>query len=210
MKKLLPLLITLSVLAFSVKAQTEKGTWTAGGLVELNTSKQDGAPKSNVYWNIAPSIGYFVAHNIEVGTSIGYYYSKYYTNVGSGGIITSASVKTTLFEVSPYARVYKNITDQFKFFGQLSVPLSFGKTREGGDITSLEQISNKNHTVGAALSPGFVFFPGKKFGIEFSVNGISYNTLHYNNSDGGVFNNTKTFNIGANFFAPKIGVKFYL
>ena len=209
MKKLLLSLLTISALAFSVQAQTEKGTWTVGGDVELNTNKQSGAPKSNVNWNIAPSVGYFVAHNIEVGTSIGYYYSKYYTNLAGGGNTTYASVKTTLFEVSPYARVYKNITDQFIFFGQFSVPLSFGNNKNGDAIGS-SALSDKNHTVGVALFPGFIFFPGKRFGIEFSVNGISYNTQHYNNSDGSLFSNTKTFNIGANFFTPKIGVKFYL
>ncbi|WP_158795906.1 outer membrane beta-barrel protein [Pedobacter sp. L105] len=210
MKKLLFSLIALTGLALTTQAQTEKGTWTLGGDVELNTGKVDGNPKSNVNWLVEPTVGYFVAHNFEVGTAIGYSYDKSYSTATVGGVTTGESFKTTAFVVAPYARAYKNITDQFKFFGQLSVPMSFGKDKTGDANGDNFVKTNSENNVGVALSPGFAFYPSKSFGIEFSVNGISYNTDRLNDANGDKISNDKSFNIGANFFAPKIGVKFFL
>ncbi|WP_158795907.1 outer membrane beta-barrel protein [Pedobacter sp. L105] len=210
MKKLLLSLLAVSALAFTAQAQTEKGNWTLGGAVIFDTYKLDYLPKNNTSWAVEPSIGYFVAHNIEVGTSIGYVYNKYYTNNAGGGITSYTAIKTAAFEVSPYARAYRNITDQFKFFGQLSVPLSFGNTKNSATDDGNYTKVNGNHSVGVNLSPGLAFFPSKRFGIEFAVNGIGYNTSRNNDGSGNKLGETKDFSIGANLLAPKIGVKFYL
>ena len=209
MKKLVLSLIAVTALAFSTQAQTEKGNFMIGGNVELNSGKSDGAPKSNIDFSVIPSVGYFVTDNLAIGTGIGYQVSKDYT-YNSVTPALGFSTKQQAFVVSPFARYYKGINDQFKFFGQLSVPMSFGNTKVGTvDGDNYTKVS-KDNNVGVALSPGFAFFPSKKFGIEFSVNGISYND--YSRKDGNDNDNggSKNFNIGANFFAPKIGVQFYL
>jgi len=202
MKKLLLSLIAVAGLALTTQAQTEKGTWTLGGDVELNTGKVDGNPKSDVSWLVEPTVGYFVSNNFEVGTGIGYSYDKSYSAI--------ASFKNTAFVVSPYARAYKNITDQFKFFGQLSVPMSFGKDKIGDANGDNFAKTGSENNIGVALSPGFAFFPSKRFGIEFSVNGISYNDTRNKDANGDKLYDSKDFSFGANFFTPKIGVKFYL
>ena len=207
MKKLVLSLIAVTALAFSTQAQTEKGNYIIGGNVELNSGKNDGAPKSNINFSIVPSVGYFVTDNLAIGTGVGYQFNKYYSIQPAN---TFSSTKQQAFVVSPFARYYKGINEQFKFFGQLSVPMSFGNTKVG-DVDGNNYVKvSKDNNVGVALSPGFAFFPSKKFGIEFSVNGISYND--YSRKDGNDNDNggSKNFNIGANFFAPKIGVQFYL
>jgi len=207
MKKLVLSLIAVTALAFSTQAQTEKGNYIIGGNVELNSGKNDGAPKSNINFSIVPSVGYFVTDNLAIGTGVGYQFNKYYSILSAN---TFSSTKQQAFIVSPFARYYKGINEQFKFFGQLSVPMSFGNTKVG-DVDGNNYVKvSKDNNVGVALSPGFAFFPSKKFGIEFSVNGISYND--YSRKDGNDNDNggSKNFNIGANFFAPKIGVQFYL
>ena len=209
MKKLLLSLLAVSALAFTTQAQTEKGNFMLGGNVEFNSSKTDGNPKSNIDFSVIPSAGYFIANNIAVGTGIGYQFSKDYTYTTINPA-TGFSTKTSAFVVSPFVRGYKGINDQFKFFGQSSVPMSFGNTK-AGDVNgdNFTKVS-KNNNVGVALSPGFAFFPSKKFGIEFSVNGISYNDYNAKDGNGNDNGGSKNFNIGANFFAPKIGVQFYL
>ncbi|MCX2480171.1 outer membrane beta-barrel protein [Pedobacter sp. MC2016-15] len=209
MKKLLLSLLAVSALAFTTQAQTEKGNFMVGGNVEFNSGKTDGNPKSDINFSVVPSVGYFITNDIAVGTGIGYQFAKDY-NYTTINPTTGFSTKTSAFVVSPFVRGYKGITEQFKFFGQLSVPMSFGNTK-AGDVNgdNFTKVS-KNNNVGVALSPGFAFFPSKKFGIEFSVNGISYNDFNAKDANDVSTGGSKNFNIGANFFAPKIGVQFYL
>ena len=206
MKKLLLSLIAVSALAFTTQAQTEKGKFSLGGDVELNSDKAQGAAKSNISFTVLPTVGYFVADNFSVGTGVGYEFAKAYVGAGA----TASSLKNTAFVVSPFARYYKGITEQFKFFGQLSVPMSFGNTKVGDANGDNFTKVSKDTNVGVALSPGFAFFPSKKFGIEFSVNGISYNDATLKDNNDNKIGGSKNFNVGANFFAPKIGVQFYL
>jgi hypothetical protein len=202
MKKVLLSLIAVAGLAFTTQAQTEKGNFLVGGNVELNTSKNDGANKTDLNFSVVPSVGYFFSDNFAVGTGVGYEYAKSYNALVSG--------QSSAFVVSPFLRGYKGINDQFKFFAQFSVPMAFGQNKVGDANGDNMVKTGKNNSVGVALSPGISFFPSKKFGIEFSVNGISYNDYNVENNNGDNIGGNKNFNIGANFFAPKIGVQFYL
>ena len=206
MKKLLLSLIAVSALAFSTQAQTEKGNLVVGGTVNFNSTKPDGASKSSTAFAILPSVGYFLADNIAIGTAIGYQSSKYYSNVNSTTIATN---KSDAFVISPFVRGYKGVNDQFKFFGQLSVPMSFGKDKVGDANGDNMVKTGSINTIGIALSPGVAFFPSKKFGIELSVQGISYNDYKNENANGEKVGGRKEFNIGANFFSPNLGVQFY-
>ncbi|RAJ37429.1 outer membrane beta-barrel protein [Pedobacter cryoconitis] len=208
MKKLLLSLIAVSALAFTTQAQTEKGKFMLGGNVEFDSNKPNGANKSNTSFNIVPSVGYFVTDNFAIGTGVGFESSKFHVNVNDAAGITQ---KTQAFVVAPFARYYKGINESFKFFGQLSVPMAFGNNKTGDNDGNNYVKTSKFNNVGVALSPGFAFFPSKKFGIEFSVRGISYNDNTNKDNDGNkIGGGNKEFNIGANFFAPKIGVQFYL
>jgi hypothetical protein len=210
MKKLLLSLIAVSALAFTTQAQTEKGKFMLGGNVEFNSNKVDGANKANTTFDIVPSVGYFVTDNFAIGTGVGFETSKIHTSTTVAGNTIGATRKDQAFVVAPFARYYKGITEQFKFFGQLSVPMSFGNTKVGDvDGNNYAKVS-KYTNVGVALSPGFAFFPSKKFGIEFSVEGISYNDNKLKDNNGDKIGGNKEFNVGANFFAPRLGVQFYL
>lgn len=207
MKKLLLSLIAVSALAFTTQAQTEKGKFMLGGNVEFNSTKNNGASKADTKFNIVPSVGYFVSDNFAIGTGVGFGFSK--NNVGTTAL-PNAALKTQEFVVAPFARYYKGINEQFKFFGQLSVPMAFGNNKATADGDNYVKTS-KYTNVGVALSPGFAFFPSKKFGIEFSVEGISYNDNSVKDNNGNkIGDSNKSFNIGANFFAPRLGVQFYL
>lgn len=209
MKKLLLSLIAVSALAFTTQAQTEKGNFMLGGNVGFNTSKNDGAPKTDINFNVVPSIGYFITNNFAVGTGVGYQFDKSYNTTTVNGVTTGNSTKVSAFVVSPFARYYKGINEQFKFFGQLSVPMSFGNTKAGDANGDNFVKVSKDNNVGVALSPGFAFFPSKKFGIEFSVKGISYNDQTNKDANDNKIGGNKDFNIGANFFNPNIGVQFF-
>ena len=192
----------VAVVAFglSTQAQTEKGNVLLGGNVGFSTSKTDGASKSDVSFSIVPRVGYFVSDNIAIGTGVGYNYDKQVSN----------NNLNQAFEVSPFGRYYVNLSDQFKFFGQLSVPMAFGNNKlvdAQGNVADNKHATTTN--IGVNLAPGFAFYPTKKIGIEFSVNGLGYNHFQVKNEITGGKSKTNSFGLDADTFAPKLGVMFH-
>jgi len=200
MKKLLLSLVAVAALTFSANAQTEKGKIILGGNVGFNSSKVDGASKADVNFSVVPSIGYFVGNNFAIGTGVGYEYEK---------TVSANRGQLEAFKVAPFGRYYVNLTDQFKFFGQLSVPLAFGSLKSvdaNGDTGSKFASTT---SIGVNVAPGFAFFPNKKIGIEFSVNGLGYENFSTKAEATGEKVKTNSFGLEANTFAPKLGVQFH-
>jgi len=199
MKKLLLSFVAVSALAFSTQAQTEKGKFMLGGNASFNTSKVDGAKKSDLSFKVIPSVGYFVSDNFAIGTGVGYRYDK----------AVSAKILNQAFEVAPFGRYYVGLSDQFKFFGQLSVPMAFGNDKALDlDGKSGDKIASTTK-IGAYVSPGFAFFPTKRIGIEFSVNGLGYNNYQVKNEVTGNKVKTNSFGLEANAADINLGVQFH-
>jgi Outer membrane protein beta-barrel domain len=199
MKKVLLSLVAVAALTFGAKAQTEKGKIILGGNVGISSSKTDGAPKSDFSFSVVPNVGYFVGNNIAIGTGVGYTYDK----------SVSTHEQNEAFVVAPFGRYYVNLSDQFKFFGHLAVPMAFGTEKivnNNGD-TGAKVASTT--LIGVNLAPGFAFFPTKKVGIEFSVNGLSYANYTAKAEATGIKTKTNGFGLSANTFAPKLGVQFH-
>lgn len=199
MKKLLLSLVAVAVITFGANAQTEKGKIILGGNVGFNSKKVDGAAKADVNFSVVPSVGYFVGNNFAIGTGVGYNYNK----------SVSTSNQNEAFEVAPFGRYYVNLTDQFKFFGQLSVPLAFGTYKEVNANGDTGAKLGTTTSIGVNVAPGFAFFPNKKVGIEFSFNGLGYENLTSKAEATGTKVKTNSFGLEANTFAPKLGVQFY-
>ncbi|WP_316810788.1 outer membrane beta-barrel protein [Pedobacter heparinus] len=200
MKKLLLSLVAVAGLAFSTQAQTEKGKFILGGSVGLNSTKVDGADKADFRFNVVPSAGYFVSDNFAVGTGVGYNYNK---QVSEGSLVQS-------FEVAPFGRYYVGLSDQFKFFGQLSVPMNFGNVKDVDETTG--DVGDKLGTttqIGVKLSPGFAFFPTKRIGIEVSVDGLGYQNTTIKEEATGEKAKVNTFGLDASTITPKLGVMFH-
>lgn len=199
MKKILLSLVAVAALTFGANAQTEKGKIILGGNVSFNSTKVDGASKADVKFSVIPSVGYFVGNNFAIGTGVGYDYDK---SVSEGAQVGA-------FKVAPFGRYYVNLTDQFKFFGQLSVPLAFGTLK---DVEANGDTGSKLGTttsIGVNVAPGFAFFPNKKIGIEFSVNGLGYQNFSVKEEATGAKLKSNSFGLEADTFAPKLGVQFY-
>ncbi|KLT67373.1 outer membrane beta-barrel protein [Pedobacter sp. BMA] len=203
MKKLLLSLVAVAGLFYSANAQTEKGKFILGGNVGFSSSKVEGAVKSDIDFSVVPSIGYFVGNNFAIGTGVGYTYSK----TVSGGALNRNQVGA--FQVSPFGRYYVGLSDQFKFFGQLSVPMAFGtaKTVDANGDTGSKYASTTS--IGVNVSPGFAFFPTKRIGIEVSVNGLGYANNQIKEEATGAKTTSNSFGLEADTFAPKLGVQFH-
>jgi len=113
------------------------------------------------------------------------------------------------FVVAPFGRYYVNLSDQLKFFGQLSVPLAFGSNK---DVEKTGETGDKNATttsIGVNLAPGFVFFPTKSIGIEVSVNGFGYQKFEAKSTLTDQKAKTTDFGFDADTFAPRLGISFH-
>jgi outer membrane protein len=199
MKKLLLSLVAVAAITFGANAQTEKGKIILGGNLGFNSTKVDGAAKADVNFSVVPSVGFFVGNNFAVGTGVGYNYNK----------SVSSRNQNEAFEVAPFGRYYVNLTDQFKFFGQLSVPLAFGTVKDVNANGDTGAKLGTTTSIGVNVAPGFAFFPNKKVGIEFSVNGLGYENFTTKAEINGAKVKTNSFGLDANTFAPKLGVQFY-
>ncbi|MNK03562.1 hypothetical protein D3C87_214110 [compost metagenome] len=199
MKKLLLSLVAVSAFAFSTQAQTEKGKIMVGGSVGFSSEKVDGANKSDFSFNVVPSAGYFISDNFAIGTGVGYTYNKEVSDLKLN----------EAFKVAPFGRYYVGLSDQFKFFGQLSVPMSFGteKALDADGNTGAKKGTTTD--IGVNIAPGFAFFPTKRIGIEFSVNGLGYNNNSFKDELTGIKTKTNAFGLEADTFAPKLGVQFH-
>lgn len=194
MKKLFLTLTAVSALALASHAQTEQGKFLVGGQVGFSTSKYEDIDGKYNAFSINPTAGYFVSDNWAVGTGIGYSWS----NRDNG---TNLEYKTNWFNVSPFVRNYIGEGD-FKFFSQLSVPMSWGKqTTESTSGTE----ERKFERYGVELAPGFAYFPVSNVGIELRVRGLYFESQKDKTND--VTNNT--FGLDVNSLAPTLGVQFY-
>ncbi|GAA4137064.1 hypothetical protein GCM10022216_12750 [Sphingobacterium kyonggiense] len=195
MKKLLLTLTAVSALSLAANAQTSKGTFLVGGSVSYEgTTIKDSDAKNNSF-AIVPQLGYFVADNIAVGTGIGYNWAETESDAG---------VKNTnnAFQLAPFGRIYSQNDGPVKFYGQLSVPMSWGTTKVDGDKTGTTA------KYGVELAPGLAFFPTSNIGIDFRVKGLYFNS---NNTEptGGEKTTVSTYGLNASSLTPTVGVTFH-
>lgn len=204
MKKLLLSLTAVCALALGANAQTEKGTIILGGTASYQSTKSDAdGARSAQNLNLVPNAGYFVADNFALGTGVGYNYSKSAT---ANPVGQNESVV-----VSPFGRYYVGLSDQFKFFGQASVPMEFGTVKPVDVNGNSGSKTGKSNSIGVALSPGFSYFPTKKVGIEFAFQGASYNRVKVKDANDNDIKGagSEDFSVGTSFFTPQIGLQFH-
>ncbi|TCD08380.1 porin family protein [Pedobacter frigidisoli] len=199
MKKLLLSIVAVAGLVYGANAQTEKGKIILGGNVGFNSTKVEGAAKSDLSFSVVPSVGYFVSDNFAIGTGVGYTYNK---EVSDNNL-------NQAFKVAPFGRYYIGLSDQFKFFGQLSVPMEFGNNKVVDAQGNVGAKYATTTSIGVNVAPGFAFFPTKRIGIEVSVNGLGYNNLKVKNEITGGEATANSFGLEADTFAPKLGVQFH-
>ncbi|MBE8715252.1 outer membrane beta-barrel protein [Sphingobacterium hungaricum] len=195
MKKFLLTITAIAGITFASQAQTEAGKTMIGGSIRFSTTSEKDSDEKENSFSIEPQIGYFVANNIAVGTRIGYGWSKDESGSGQETINNS-------FSVSPFGRIYQG-GGPVKFFGQLSIPISWRKAKLNDDEVGT------NSSYGVALSPGLAYFPTERIGIEFSVTGLYFNSTKHESD---VFDNNWTrndFGLNVNSQTPSIGVQFH-
>jgi hypothetical protein len=161
----------------------------------------------NTSWSILPNFGYFITETSSLGIGVGYEQFILETKsvgselilIGQPGVISSGTLYTSLAKstrgqlvIKPYYRVHKIISQSFVLFAELNAFYGFGNREETGNyiVTQLglngsivsetsnsSTFSEKLNTWGFGLTPGIIFFPNQKWGIELNVGLLGYSEI---------------------------------
>ncbi|MFC3157782.1 outer membrane protein [Chryseobacterium arachidis] len=197
-------------------AQIAKGTAYLSGSVGYSQQETNNGNNKVENFNVLPTVGYFVGTNLAVGVGVGYQTQKE-TNIattqfGGATIVTTNEVKEPAFVVAPFVRKYWTLGDKLYIFGQLAVPMQFGKTEventtvtTTGSTTSIASTSTeaKYTQVGVTVKPGLDYFLNKNWSIEATIGEFGYN--NYKPKDGDATNN---YTFGLNLSSVTFGVKY--
>jgi len=193
------------------------GTISLGGSIgyNSNTSKTSSVTNNVTYtsetksshFNFSPSVGYFLADNLELGLNFGYNsdrrnYTKY---TPAPAVVRAELDPTTTIQIGPYVRYYNMLTDQFGVSGTLTAGFQRTKSYEYSNNSANALIlENKGAGFYANLTPAIVFFPVPKFAMSASIGSLGYTRMSFdypetpnNPTPAGYENTFSTF--GANF-----------
>ena len=182
----------LLLAAASAYAQTAPGTVLLNGGIGYSSDKMEtpatqytpAINSENKQFSFTPRVGVFVANNLAVGLQGGFESSElrqpqaYYP--GSGWLqptYTTLIRKITAFQVGPFVRYYQMVGEKAGFYGQLAGGYGKQKTK-----TSYDNMSSAGDTYEAKggfadITPGFVFFPTDKFGLELTLGSLGYSSM---------------------------------
>ena len=188
MKKML-LILALATFSF---ANAQKGTILVGGNIEYNSTTYDHPlveTKTNTF-GFSPKVGYQFHDNWTVGGEFSINSSKQ----KGGGLETKANVYT----YGAFVRYTVPLSETFSVFGDLGAGLQNQKSEnfENGSLIT----KSKADGIYVGLTPALFINMKKGFGLNFSIGGLGYETLNYDNNGSDVssfyFNFGKTVNIG--------------
>jgi len=220
MKKIL-LLITIIPSTLTGYSQTEKGKKMIGGQISFGGSQYSRIDSSTMAkatiqsFNINPKFGYFIKDNFAVGGNVDFGLSHYVGNIIDPNYTSTFKSKSISFGAGVFARYYKKINDNFSFFLNGNLLYSHSPysryERTTNSITNVFNTERIFHTISIAISPGLVYFPSPKLGIEASFGNIFYNystykdiNVSYKNHDNlsnyGINVSSMTFNLGMNYY----------
>lgn len=187
MKNNLLLLALLAGTATAAHAQTAipAGTVSLGGNVgyyrHTNSLQNVGSGQTSESvssrFQMAPSIGYFVADNLAVGLSLGCSATKNtYASPFSNHL--SDLAPSTAFRSGAYVQYYKMLTDQFGLVGTFGAGYQYNRTTNiYGPAGNMSAAETKQKGYYASLTPGIVYFPIPKLGISATVGSLAYSRL---------------------------------
>ncbi|OMQ10975.1 outer membrane beta-barrel protein [[Flexibacter] sp. ATCC 35103] len=188
MKKML-LILALATFSF---ANAQKGTILVGGNIGYSSQKNDqpiAESKTNTF-EFSPKAGYQFHDNWTVGAEFTIQSSK--TNNGG------AEGKFNAYKYGAFVRYTVPLSETFSVFADLGAGFQNQKDKnyQNGSLVA-ESNANGLYT---GITPALFINMKKGFGLNFSIGGLGYETLSYDNNGADYskfyFNFGQTLNIG--------------
>ncbi|MBO0359474.1 hypothetical protein J0X19_16040 [Hymenobacter sp. BT186] len=230
--------LALSLTIGAAQAQTEAGKLLISGQVNYAQSESEsnttnaGLPPTTIKqeakqsgFNFAPQLGFFVADRLAVGVVGVTSTSKRTDNrtesfSGSSEFVNKYTYRNTTVSVGPFVRYYTMIMENLGFYGQLSGGYQRQTNKNSSDTrgqNGTQSYSYENKATGGYgnLTPGFVYFPTKKIGIELTLGNLVYSKLKNKQQNGQLqpgSSEGSSSDFGANFGLQNlaIGASFHL
>lgn len=198
MKNLLLIVLLFCVVQMNCLAQMETGRKYIGGSLSItsNENKTNDVTTTNV--NIVPSAGYFLSDMLSAGGSLGYI----------GNIVKGDNFKNTSnsFVIGPFLREHIGIGDQFSCFIQENLMFSFGSRKTENVGTDVKY---SNFGITFSVSPGFIFFPSQKFGIEAGFGSLYFQTQKETNKNTDAETTQNNYGLDFNLNTLSLGFMYY-
>ena len=167
MKKILISVFALA-LTLPAFAQPEKGSITVGGSLDFMSADNLSS------FTLAPSVGYFITDNVELGLALKFGSDKF------------GDLKSSNFGAELYGRYFWSIGDKASF--ALRGGLGFGSEKEDMEFAG-EIFDAKATTFGINVAPEFWFSITPATSIYASVGSLGYNMYKPKDGDSsGIFN----------------------
>ncbi len=227
------LLMTIHTVSYS---QIQKGSIQLGGTIGYSTSNLKDRPLNvtdyeNKSLLVLPKVGYFISSTSALGLGLGYTDISVFiqTSSYSGNTLQIQRNKTSqkIYTINPYYRLHRSVSGSVAFFVEINGLYGFGKGRNIRDRESytfykiyersseLPSMSSGSHDVmrekltmwGAGISPGIVFFPSNKFGIDLSIGLLEYtkssNNISQTSSELSLLSNLSNILVGGRFYISR-------
>ena len=188
MKKLF---ITLAFVAAAFFAQAQLFVGGSAGFTSTKDHMKDGAIdfKKVTTITVLPTVGYMFTDNMGFGVDFGMSYTKKKPKDGESN---TADIKTTSYTFSPFFRYVFAEVENFSFYADAKLDMSFGKEKQNGT-------PNKDlQTFGFGVVPGMSYSLTDNISMVASLNILR---LGYTQTKVGD-NKEKAFGFGVNENTP--------
>ena len=175
------------------------GRWFIMGQAGYNSSNEGNTQS----YSIVPQVGNFVSEDVALGLGIGYIGSKNESEVNN---VTNTQ-KENLFVVKPFARKYWGVAKNLFVFGELSVPLGFGKNTSETSLGNTTTTGEAKYTnIGVQVAPGLDYYLSDNWSLEAAFGLLGWSSTKPKDGD-----SANSFNFGLNSGVDngvKIGIKY--
>lgn len=212
MKRFLIVLFVISLLPLTGFTQPSQGSIAIGGNFNLqfrtikNTANNNTVegPKYS-YFNLTPSVEYFLTQNISVGLGLGYAFSK----VSDIPPNFNEEIKSSMINIVPFSRIYIEMGEKVNVFGQASLGIGFGKQKDEttvGNLTTTNKTDYFEFELG--IRPGFQYSLSSKLAIEATFGFIGYQSSSSEMNN--VENTDNSFQLNLSSSTLTFGIKYFL
>lgn len=212
MKKLLFLGAVALFGALNAQSAGFEGTTFISGQAQVSTVNSRAFDAKQTNYTVMPVLGTFVSPTVAIGGGLGVTGSVSETIQNFGGNSLDTKTSTTAFVAMPFVRKYWDLSNKLYLFGQVDVPLYFGKEKTDVTIPSdLQSLfpsgslnSERNFTsYGVYFRPGLDYFVNNKWTFEATIGAVGYSNMKYENEK-----STDQFDFGVNLSSITFGVKY--
>lgn len=196
MKKLL----VMAALAMVSFASAQKGTILVAGNIGFASEKEsfdNNVENSGNFFQFAPKVGYQFHENWTAGIAGSIGSQKSESTTFNGFINVDNETKITAFSAGAFLRYTRPLSETFSVFADLDAGYQSQKRTTESNAPFSATTTSKGNGVYVGVTPALFINFKKNFGLNFSIGGLGYETMNFDNNGGD--NNRFAFTFGQAF-----------